>query len=270
MRHAAVHGVPEAEIDVELARRHRIEREARCGRRCPQRTQPHRHDADLAQQELQKLGRPVDRNIHVLDHRLGVIAVPAGPALRELQACVPSHHARVGARVQPLPAEQAPHPGMLRPEVLGAPEPIGVPAPQVVGRAQVVDFGIEQRAVVDALAGVVAGGRRVIDEAAAVEHQRARRERHCIDKVGVALAGRCQGAKEVGCAVVLQMLDTHERLHRQRALAQPQCVAERAVRVGETVEQVAVLVVRGGEHHVAVGQQHLELEQAVVHQALAK
>src|SRR2546430_9851841 len=47
-----------------------------------------------------------------------------------------------------------------------------------------------------------------------------------------------------------------------------QRVAERAVRVGEAEEEVAVLVVRRAGDDATVAEQHVELEHRVVHQAV--
>ena len=173
-----------------------------------------------------------------------------------------------------LAAEQPAHPGLLRADVLRAPEPVGVPAPQVVAGRQPVGAALVQRAVVDALEGVVARRRCLVDEARDVQHQVAGAEHDPVDEVRRRVAGRVASLRERGeerhRIVERAVLDAHEGFDRQRARLQPQRVAERAVRVRKAEEQRAVLVVGAGGDDLAPGQQHLELEQRVVHEAVAE
>src|SRR5438046_46321 len=72
MRRAVAHDVPEPEVDVQRVGFERIKRKALARRRRPDRAGPYRQDADLGVEELEKLGGALERNVDVLDHRLGM------------------------------------------------------------------------------------------------------------------------------------------------------------------------------------------------------
>src|SRR5690606_30992607 len=127
----------EAEIYVPL-RPHRVERELPRMRLRADRADPLRPQADLLRIEVEKLGGARERDVDVLDHRLGMQADEALHLLREAEAAVPAHDLRVGARAEPLLAVKPADERMLGEDVLRAPEPVGVPAPQVVVGGEVV------------------------------------------------------------------------------------------------------------------------------------
>jgi hypothetical protein len=67
------------------------------------------------------------------------------------------------------------------------------------------------------------------------------------------------------------MADMRERdifLGREGPRLHAQGIAERAVGVGETEEQIAMLVRRRAYHDVAIRQQHLQLLDRIVNQAV--
>jgi len=66
------------------------------------------------------------------------------------------------------------------------------------------------------------------------------------------------------------VLDAHVGLHRHGARGDLERVAERAVGVRKPEEKVAVLVLRRAGDDSAVGEQHVEREQRVVHESIAE
>jgi hypothetical protein len=64
------------------------------------------------------------------------------------------------------------------------------------------------------------------------------------------------------------MAQLDERLHRERARAQPQCVAERSVRIRKAEEEVAVLILGRAGKHPAVPGEDVHLEQRFVHEPM--
>src|SRR2546421_10085504 len=130
MRLARALHVPEAEVYVPVVF-HRVERESSRMRLRPDRADPLRPERDLFRIEPEKLGRPRERNVHILDHRLGMKADHALELLRDARAAIPAHDLGVGARAQASATIDAAHEGILSEDVLRAPEPAGVPAPDV-------------------------------------------------------------------------------------------------------------------------------------------
>src|SRR5204863_1736990 len=108
--------------------------------------------------------------------------------LRDAGAAVPAHDLRIGARSQALLSIEAPDQWLLGEYVLRAPEPVGVPAPDVVVHREVVLALLGDRAVVDALVGVVARIGCRVGEAAEGDVHLARREHGAVDEVGLARA----------------------------------------------------------------------------------
>src|SRR5215510_15662093 len=98
------------------------------------------------------------------------------PRARVAVPAVPAHDLLIRDRVQAVAAVHPPQQRMLRTDVLRAPEPVGVPAPQVVANLEEIAPALADRAVVDALVGIVARVGRGLDEAPAAEIELARRE----------------------------------------------------------------------------------------------
>src|SRR6185503_1076413 len=166
VRFARALHVPEAEVDVPRAL-DRIQDEAPGIALGADRADPLRPQADFARIELQELDRARERDVDVLDHRLGVQAEQPLDFLRRADAAVPAHDPGVGLRAEPrFPIDELPQKRVLREHVLRAPEPVGVPAPQIVLHREVVLPLLGDRAVVDALVRVVARVRRGLAEAA--------------------------------------------------------------------------------------------------------
>src|SRR5512144_219250 len=101
--------------------------------------------------EIEELRRAIQGDVDVLYHRLRM--QPAKPCedAGEPDTAVPAHDPLVRDRIEPRASERAPHQGVLRADVLRAPEPVGVPAPEVVARGEPVLGALADRAVVDAL-----------------------------------------------------------------------------------------------------------------------
>ncbi len=157
---------------------------------------------------------------------------------------------------------------MLGAEVLRTPEPVGIPAPQVAEGAEIVLLALADREVVDVVEGVVAGRPRLVAEAADADDLLARTEHDAVDEIRRRIALRRQIREEAARVRVVPVLDMHAALDRDRAQPHPQRITERAVGIGETEEQVAVFVVWRAGNDFAGGQQHVELEHRVVHQAV--
>src|SRR5687767_15924104 len=103
--------VPEAEVDVPAAL-HRVEREAAFGN--PDRADPLRPELDCLCIKLQELGGARDRDVDVLDHRLGMQAEQTLELLRHAGAAVPAHYWCRSLRRAALAARYAAHEGALR------------------------------------------------------------------------------------------------------------------------------------------------------------
>ena len=232
------------------------------------RADPLRPEADVLRVELQELGRPREWDIDVLDHRLRVQAEDALDFAGDADAAIPAHDLGVGARAQPLSPIEAADERVLREHVLRAPEPIRVPAPDVVAHRQVVLALLADRAVVDALVGVIARVGRAGGEAPERQVHLARREHRAVDEVGVLRAQPRAELGEIEARVgERHVREMHVRLHGARLHAQG--VAERAVGVGKAKKQVGVLIRRRAGEHASVAEDDVELEHCVVHQAIA-
>ena len=269
MRFARALHVPEAEVDVPVVL-HRVEREAAGMRLRADRADPLRPEADVLRVELQELGRARERDVDVLDHRLRMQAEDALDFAGDADAAIPAHDLGVGARAQPLSPIEAADERVLREHVLRAPEPVGVPAPDVVAHRQVVLALFADRAVVDALVGVIAGVRRGGGEAPERQVHLARREYCAVDEVGVLRAqARAELGEKEARVAERRVPEMHVRLHRYRARLHAQRIAERAVGVGKAEKQIGVLVGRGAGDHASVAEDDVELEHRVVHEAIA-
>src|SRR5882672_3132688 len=91
--------VPEAEVDGPLLP-DRVQRKRLLLR--TDGTNPHRPQADRFCIELQEARSISERDVDVLDHRLGMQAEDALERLRHADAAVPAHDLRIGARSQAL------------------------------------------------------------------------------------------------------------------------------------------------------------------------
>jgi hypothetical protein len=157
---------------------------------------------------------------------------------------------------------------VLHEEYARAPEPVGVPAPDVIECGEVVLLPLADRAVVDVHEGVVARVGRLVGEFADDQIHLVRREHDAVDEIDRA---RAPIGKVLEKGLGIAMADMRERdifLGREGPRLHAQGVAESAVGVGETEEQIAMLVRRRADHDVAIGQQHLQLLDCVVNQAV--
>src|ERR1700722_11432190 len=146
---------PEAEVHVDLAGPHRVQRPGLLSPQ-PQRAQPDRAHADLRREESQEVRAAVDRDLHVLDDVLvGGCPPPGiehgGQVMRAVEGDELTVHVRAAVAAGPGPADERP----LHSERPRAPEPVGVPAPQVVPDGQEVLAGAAHGLVVDLRTGVV-------------------------------------------------------------------------------------------------------------------
>ncbi len=115
---------------------------------------------------------------------------------------------------------------------------------------------------------IVADVRRSVDEAPRAQIDFAGTECDAVDEIGVAVAlafERCEEARHVAESA---MLELHVGLRGDGFALEPERVAERAVRVGESEEEVCVLVVRAASQHMPVPDQHIELEQRFVDESV--
>ena len=220
-------------------------------------------------EELEKLGGALERNVDVLDHRLGMHTGEPVQRARDAVPAVPAHDLLVGDRVQPLAPVQPPQQRVLCADVLRAPEPVGVPPPQVIVHAHEIAGAIADRAVIDLLEGVVAQVRGCLDEGPAHDVELARREHHAVEKRGVARGGDRRDVGEARRRIgIALMLDMDIRFDRHRPLRDLERVAQRPVRIGEAVEEVAMRVVaRAGEDPPVAGE-HFERGDGVVDEAV--
>ena len=167
---------------------------------------------------------------------------------------------------------------MLRPERSGAPEPVGVPAPQVVRDGEPVAsraVAVLNRAVVDALTGVVAdgagfGGLRPHAQIALVGA-----EDHPVEIVDghpIEVAGRDHAIHrrdQMRHRVEPEVRQGDERLDGFELDAQPDGIAQRSVGVGKRAVEVVVLMRRHGENLARAGQD-VHLDNGLVRQPAAK
>src|SRR5512146_2102687 len=103
---------------------------------------------------------------------------------------------------------------------------------------------------------VVARVRRLLHEAANVEVEVVGTECDTIDEVRVAAAGFGQGFEERVGAGESPMGQFYEGFDRDRARAEPQGVAERAVGVRKTEKEIAVFGVRTADEGASVSGQN--------------
>jgi hypothetical protein len=136
--------------------------------------------------------------------------------------------------------------------------------------SEVVVVPLRDRAVVDALEGVIADVRRLVGEVRHGDEHLVGREHRAVDEVGVARVEAPLELLEVDAPVeVVEVEEMHVGLHGQRLRLHAQRVAERAVGVGKAEEEIRVLVGRGAGDDAPVAQQDVQLEHRVVHEALA-
>src|SRR5258706_2804671 len=110
------------------------------------------------------------------------------------------------------------------------------------------------------LVGVVARSRRQLDEAAERKIEASGLEDHAVDEVRVAGAAVRLEVGEKRVRVGMRpMLYVNEGLHRDGARLDPERIAQRAVRIRKSVEQVRVGVVAGAGQNLAVRGPNVEL-----------
>ena len=133
-----------------------------------------------------------------------------------------------------------------------------------------------QRLVEDLVAGVVAGPGGHLAERPHREVELVQAEHGAVHEVGpvplvTALGPDLRDRLHAGLGVVeAEVPQVHERRHRLQLDRQRQGVAQSPVGVGEPAEQVRVLVVRGGRHHLAVAGQDLHGQDGLVRHAEAQ
>ena len=285
------HRRPEPDIDVQLARPHRVQRPGVAG---PDRAEPDRRDPDVGVERFEERRQVLHRDLDVLHHRLlhrssaqrvEPVAPPVAPVER--------HDPPVDVR-PPVPAGPQPsHEGVLYPDRARTPEPVGVPAPEVVADGEMVDRPLLLRPVEDLLPGVVArgdAGRQLVDELAGRQVLLTGVEDGPVEEVD--RAGSCRKATflQRGCVKVafLQpqarqlgegrgarggvrvaaVAQPHVRPHRLQVDHEAQGVTQRAVGVGEAPVQVGVLAVRRRRDHLAGAGEDLHLPHRLVRQAV--
>ena len=184
-----------------------------------------------------------------------------------------THDLLVGdARQEPRAGEQADG-REVRTHVPAAPEPVRVPAPQVIPGRQVIVRSPAKAAPVLLHPRVVAhsrAGRKLLDQGRAGQHEIACAEKDTIEiitgRIG-AFPGDCVEVPfRIGETLVTQV---HERRDRDQADGEPRRVAEAAIGVRKPEKQVGVLS-RGAVQHAAVGRQHVELDDGLVHETEAE
>src|SRR6185437_1639985 len=155
---------PEAEVDVEVARVHGVQRPRLV---TPQAdgAHPDRRHLHLLGEERQELMPALDGDLHVLGDELplrhAALRVHRGG---EAVLLVDRDELPVDVRTPVLARPETADRLVFQAERARAPEPVGVPAPDVVlDREEVLAVPL-QRLVVDLLAGVVAGPGRLIAE----------------------------------------------------------------------------------------------------------
>src|SRR5204863_1485713 len=131
----------------------------------PARADALRPVADPGRVDLDELARARKGDVDVLDHRLAVQPGETLDPAPRADAAVPANDFCVGARSQALFPVDSSYQGMLRENVLRAPEPVGVPAPQIVVHREVVLAFSAYGLVVNLLVRVIAGVGRGIGEA---------------------------------------------------------------------------------------------------------
>src|SRR5699024_9393350 len=178
------HGGPEADVDPGLPHRQRVERlgvllvctqglaltdqlaAVSSGALNADWAKPHRLDLAGMEEPLEELGQVLRGDLDVLDHALAGRPIVGGlDAVGEVVFAVPADDLPVEAGAQQVAGPHAADRRVLATEGAASPEPVHVPAPQVVANAQPVAeyaFGVLNRAVVDPVAGVIAGRARFV------------------------------------------------------------------------------------------------------------
>ncbi len=139
-----------------------------------------------------------------------------------------------------------------------------------------VDVEPLQRAVVDVHARVVAGARCVVDKRAERQIHLIAGEDGAIDEVdplvivGALLANLGHRVEVAAGVAEAQVAQADVRKDRLELDLEPQRVAERAVRVGKGLEQIAVLVVGPSDHGPSIPHEHLHLEHRLMRQPVAE
>src|SRR5690606_134001 len=243
-RARALH-VPEAEVDVQVVA-HGVEGEGSAPLRIEaDGADPLRPERDVRGVEVEELRRARDRDVDVLDDRLGVQAEQALNLLRHAGPAVPAHDFRIGARAEPrLAADEPPDERVLREDVLGAPEPVGVPAPQVILDGEVVLALLADGPVVDVLERVVARIGCGFREMTQGDVHLPGPEHRAVDEVDGARVQLALERLEIRAGIAeSEMREAYIGLHRDGLRLDAQRIAERAVGVRKAVEKVGVAVV---------------------------
>ena len=216
-------------------------------------THPHRTNADLFQEEAQKSRCLFDRNVHVLNDALGMPVEQVVDRRSQPDPVVPAHDLLIGDGVQQPTAEDEAHGQVLHVEILRAPEPIRVPAPEIVTDGEIVLTAPLDGAVVDLQPGVVARVGCGIRETPESQVHLVVSEDGTVDEIRIPLANLGHCGEVVFRIRIPDMLEGDVGLHRHGFGGELQDIAERSVGVGDTEEQICVIVVRGAVDDLAPG-----------------
>ena len=135
-------------------------------------------------------------------------------------------------------------------------------------RREVILLALPYGPVIDVLERVIARIGRSVGEVSEGDDLFRRSEHHAVHEVGLRFAAPRQvGEKGTGFGMP-DVSEPHEGFCGDRLRPGTQHVPESAVRIGEAVEKIPVRVVGTSDHRRAVAEQHLQLLDALVHQAV--